>query len=70
MNFQHVENLLIRVRGKTVRIKAISGGIYEGAIVDVTNDHVTVKVTGADGDSEEVIVLLHGIESILPRSRT
>ena len=70
MNFQHVENLLIRFRGKTVHIKTVSGGIYEGTISDVTNDYVAVKANGADGETDEVIILLHSIESILPRGRT
>lgn len=70
MNFQQVENVLIRFRGETVHIKTMSGGIYEGAITDVTNDYVTLKVLGAEGEIDQVIVLLHSIESILPRSRT
>ena len=40
MNFQHVENLLIRFRGQAVDIKTMSGGVYEGTITDVTNDYV------------------------------
>jgi len=70
MNFQQVENVLIRFRGETVHIKTMSGGIYEGAITDVTNDFVTLKVHGAAGEIDQVMVLLHSIESILPRSRT
>ena len=68
MSFQHVENLLIRFRGQPVDIKTISGGVYEGTITDVTNDYVTLKVQGADGDTDQVIVLLHSIESIVPRA--
>ncbi len=40
MNYQHIENLLIRYRADAVAIKTISGGIYEGVISDVTNDYV------------------------------
>ena len=65
MNYQHVENLLIRYRGQAVNIKSISGGTYEGTISDVTNDYVTLKITKASGESDLVIVLLHAIESIL-----
>jgi hypothetical protein len=67
MNYQHVENLLIRFRGQAVDIKTMSGGVYEGKITDVTNDYVALKVLGGEGEDDEVIVLLHSIESILPR---
>jgi Protein of unknown function (DUF2642) len=67
MSYQHVENLLIRYRNQTVSIKTVSGGVYEGTITDVTNDYVALKVTSAAGEDEVVIVLLHSIESILPR---
>lgn len=68
MGYQHVENLLIRFRGKYVDIKTVSGGVYEGIIADITNDYVALKVDGQDGETDQVIVLLHSIESILPRS--
>ena len=70
MNFQHVENLLIRFRGQDVNIKTMSGGVYEGKITDVTNDYVTLKVKAGDNETDQVIVMLHGIESILPRDST
>lgn len=69
MNYQHVENLLIRFRGQPVNIKTVSGGVYEGLITDVTNDYVALKVKGADGQSDQVIVLLHSIESVLPQGK-
>lgn len=68
MSYQHVENLLIRFRGQSVKVKAISGEVYEGIIADITNDYVALKVPGEGGETEHVIVLLHSIESILPRS--
>jgi hypothetical protein len=67
MNYQHIENLLIRYRGVAVSIKTISGGIYEGAITDVTNDYVALKTTNPIAESDVVIVLLHAIESVLPQ---
>jgi len=67
MNYQHIENLLIRYRGQAVRIKTASGGTYEGTISDVTNDYVSLKVTSATGESDLVIVLLHAIESVSPQ---
>jgi ferredoxin-fold anticodon binding domain-containing protein len=69
MNYQHVENLLIRFRGQLVNIKTISGGVYEGVITDVTNDYVALKVKSGDGQSDQVIVLLHSIESVLPQGK-
>jgi hypothetical protein len=70
MNYQHVENLLIRFRGQGVNVKTISGGVYEGKITDVTNDYVALKLQPADGETDQVIILLHSIESILPRGNT
>lgn len=68
MGYQHVENLLIRFRGQLVSIKTISGGIYEGLISDVTNDYVALKIKSESGEGDQVVVLLHSIESILPRT--
>ena len=65
MDFQHVENLLIRFRAKAVNIKTISGGVYEGTITDVTNDYVTLKMKGPETDDDQVVVLLHSIESVV-----
>ena len=67
MNFQHIENLLIRYRGRTVHIKTGSGGAYEGLITDVTNDYVALKVAGTEHEEAPVIVMLHSIESIFPQ---
>ena len=67
MNYQHIENLLIRYRGGAVNIKTISGGTYEGVITDVTNDYVALKTGEPIAESEVVIVLLHAIESVLPK---
>jgi hypothetical protein len=67
MNYQHVENLLIRYRGRAVNIKSVSGGLYEGTISDVTNDYVSLKIKGATGEDDLVIILLHAIESVLPQ---
>ena len=68
MNYQHVENLLIRFRGQLVIVKTISGGVYEGSIADVTNDYVALKLKTDGGEGDQVIVLLHSIESVLPRA--
>lgn len=68
MNYQHVENLLIRFRGQLVNIKTLSGGIYEGLVTDVTNDYVALKVKTPGGEDNPVIILLHAIESLSPRA--
>ncbi len=68
MNYQHIENLLIRFRGQSVNIKTVSGAVYEGSITDVTNDYVALKVRSAGGDDDQVVILLHSIESVMPRA--
>jgi len=68
MNYQHIENLLIRFRGQTVTIKTASGAVYEGSISDVTNDYVSLKVKNEGPDDDLVIVLLHSIESVSPQT--
>ena len=67
MGHQHVENLLIRYRGQVVSIKTMSGGVYEGAVNDVTNDYVALKVRDSAGSDDIVYVLLHAVESVLPQ---
>jgi hypothetical protein len=68
MNYQHIENLLIRFRGQVVDLKTVSGGSYEGLISDVTNDYVALKSKTADAEDDLVIVLLHSIESVRPQT--
>ncbi len=68
MNYQHIENLLIRFRGQLVNIKTLSGGVYEGVVSDVTNDYVALKIETAGADGDLIIILLHSIESVLPRT--
>ncbi len=67
MSYQHIENLLIRYRGQAIILKAVSGGIYEGLVNDVTNDYVALKVSDGSGGENLVFVLLHAIESISPQ---
>jgi len=69
VNYQHVENLLIRFRGQLVIVKTVSGGVYEGNITDVTNDYVALKIKGISGEGEQVIVLLHSIEAVFPQGK-
>jgi hypothetical protein len=69
MNYQHIENLLIRFRGQSVTIKTASGGVYEGSIVDVTNDYVALKTKSGGDEDNLIIVLLHSIESVSPQTK-
>ena len=69
MNYQHIENLLIRFRGQPVTIKTASGGVYEGSISDVTNDYVALKAKNKGDEDDQVIVLLHSIESVSPQTK-
>ena len=64
---QRVENLLRRYRGQVVNIKTCSGGIYEGEVTDVTNDYVALKVSKGDEAHDTVFLVMHAIESLLPR---
>jgi ferredoxin-fold anticodon binding domain-containing protein len=69
MSYQHIENLLIRFRGQSVTIKTASGGVYEGSIVDVTNDYVALKTKSGGAEDDLIIVLLHSIESVSPQTK-
>ena len=69
MNYQHIENLLIRFRGQRVTIKTASGGVYEGSISDVTNDYVALKTKNESDEDDLVIVLLHSLESVSPQTK-
>jgi hypothetical protein len=64
---QHVENLLRRYRGQRVNIKTCSGGIYEGEVAEITNDYVALKVANGDNGRDTVFIVIHSIESLLPR---
>jgi hypothetical protein len=67
MGMQHVENLLRRYRGQAIDIKTISGGLYEGIVIDIANDYVSLSIKGEDGEQDQVFVMFHSIESVLPR---
>ena len=60
---QHMENLFRRFKGEVVDVKTVSGGIYSGRVVEVTNDYVCLTETsGAPG--QQVFVTLQAIESL------
>ena len=64
MPMQHTENLFRRYKGQLVTIKTISGGNYEGRVSEITNDFVGLIEKG-DGESEQVFLFFHAIESIM-----
>ena len=60
---QHIENLFRRFKGEVVDVKTVSGGIYSGRVVDITNDYVCLSETsGAPG--QQVFVTFSAIESM------
>jgi ribosome maturation factor RimP len=60
---QHIENLFRRFKGEVVDVKTVSGGIYSGRVVEVTNDYVCLTETaGAPG--QQVFVTFSAIESM------
>lgn len=67
MGMQHVENLLRRYRGQAIVIKTVSGGLYEGTVIDIANDYVSLSTKSERGEQEQVFVMFHGIEAVLPR---
>ena len=63
MSGQHIENLFRRFKGEVVDLKSVSGGIYSGRVVEVTNDYVCLTETsGAPG--QQVFVAFNAIESV------
>ena len=70
MDLQRVENMFRRYKGQTVNIKTLSGGVYEGVVSEITNDYVALILSSEDEGRDQVFVLLHSIESVLPRGQT
>jgi hypothetical protein len=60
---QHVENLFRRFKGEKVSVKTISGGIYEGRVVEVTNDYVCLSETSGT-ETQPVFIFFGAIESM------
>jgi ferredoxin-fold anticodon binding domain-containing protein len=70
MDMQRVENLFRRYKGQAVSIKTLSGGVYEGIVSEINNDYVALITKSSDESRDQVFVLLHSIESVLPRNQT
>jgi len=64
---QHIENLFRRYKGEKVNLKTISGGIYAGRVIEITNDYVCLSETPGEtsgGDSQPVFIFFNAIESV------
>jgi Protein of unknown function (DUF2642) len=70
MDLQRVENMFRRYKGQTVNIKTLSGGVYEGIVSEITNDYVALIIKSEEAGQDQVFVLLHSIEAVLPRGQT
>jgi len=61
---QHIENLFRRFKGEVVDVKTVSGGIYAGRVVEVTNDYVCLTETRPE-PGQQVYLSFGAIESIV-----
>ena len=64
MGRQHTENLFRRFKGELVNIKSISGGVYRGHVLEVTNDYVSLVDRETDDDTQ-TFILYSSIESLV-----
>ena len=60
---QHLENLFRRFKGQVVDVKTVSGGIYSGRVVEVTNDYVCLTETAPE-QGQQVFISFIAIESM------
>jgi hypothetical protein len=58
-----IENLFRRFKGEKINLKTISGGIYTGRVVEITNDYLCLNETEG-GDSQTVFIFFNAIESV------
>jgi hypothetical protein len=66
---QHIENLFRRLKGEIVNVKTVSGGIYNGRIVEVTNDYVCIN-EGDNAEGSQVFIFFSAIESMVSGSNS
>ena len=64
---QHIENLFRRLKGELVSVKTVSGGVYKGRVVDVTNDYVCLNELD-DAEGTQVFLFFSAIESMIAES--
>ena len=63
MDRQQTENLFRRLKGKTVVIKTVSGGVYEGRVEEVTDDYVCI--VERDTESTRAFLFYNSLESMV-----
>ena len=64
MERQHTENLFRRYKGKLVKIKTISGGLYGGRVGEITNDYVSLINREAEDETQN-FVFFEAMESLV-----
>ena len=64
-----VENLFRRFKGEKINLKTVSGGLYTGRIIEITNDYVCLNETDG-GDSQTVFIFFTAIESVAANVNT
>jgi ribosome maturation factor RimP len=64
MERQHTENLFRRYKGQLVNIKSLSGSVYKGYVVEITNDYVSLSDCDKE-DKTQTFVRFNAIESIV-----
>ena len=64
MERQHTENLFRRYKGQLVNIKSLSGSVYKGYVVEITNDYVSLSDRNKE-DKTQTFVLFNAIESMV-----
>jgi hypothetical protein len=64
MERQHTENLFRRYKGHLVNIKSLSGGVYKGYVVEITNDYVSLSDRDTE-DKTQSFILFSAIESVV-----
>lgn len=64
MATQHMENLFRRFKGEKVTLKTTSGGIYEGRVIEISNDYVCLSETNV-GESQTVFIFFSAVESMI-----
>lgn len=62
MGRQDTENLFRRYKGQLANIKANSGEVYAGRIVEITNDYVALAGLNSE---KPTFVLFSAIESVV-----
>ena len=57
---QHIENLFRRCKGQLVTVQTLSGVVYTGTIIEVTDDYLALTEPGGS----EVFLFFQALESM------